>query len=87
MALFALGNSYQDIRGHIAELYDIELSNGTLNAVTDKLLPELQAWRERDLEAIYPNKVSPGSYRATPDCVVIATIKRTVNRLIVARKQ
>ena len=54
LALYALGNSYQDIRGHIAELYDIELSNGTLNAVTDKLLPELQAWRERDLEAIYP---------------------------------
>jgi transposase-like protein len=54
IALFALGNSYQDIRSHIAELYGISLSNGTLNAVTDKLLPELQAWRERDLEAIYP---------------------------------
>ena len=54
LALFALGNSYQDIRAHIAEMYDIELSNGTINAVTDKLLPELQAWRERDLEAIYP---------------------------------
>ena len=54
LALFALGNSYQDIRGHIADLYDIELSNGTINAVTDKLLPELQAWRERDLEAVYP---------------------------------
>ena len=25
-----------------------------LNAVTDKLLPELQAWRERELEAVYP---------------------------------
>lgn len=54
IALFALGNSYQDIRTHIADMYDIELSNGTINAVTDKLLPELQAWRERDLEAIYP---------------------------------
>jgi len=54
LALFALGNSYQDIRTHIADLYGIELSNGALNAVTDKLLPELQAWRERDLEAIYP---------------------------------
>jgi putative transposase len=30
----------------------MSLSNGTLNAITDKLLPELQAWRERDLEAI-----------------------------------
>lgn len=54
LALFALGTSYQDIRGHIQDLYGIEISNGTLNAVTDKLLPELQAWRERDLEAIYP---------------------------------
>lgn len=41
IGLFALGNSYQDIRSHIAELYGIELSNGTLSAVTDKLLPEL----------------------------------------------
>jgi putative transposase len=54
IGLFALGNSYQDIRSHIAELYGVSLSNGTINAVTDKLLPELQAWRERDLEAIYP---------------------------------
>lgn len=54
LALFALGNSYQDIRTHIADMYDMSLSNGTLNAITDKLLPELQAWRERDLETIYP---------------------------------
>jgi len=32
----------------------MRLSNGTINAITDKLIPELQAWRERDLEAIYP---------------------------------
>jgi transposase-like protein len=54
IALFALGTSYQDIRGHIVDLYGISVSNGTINAVTDKLLPELQAWRERDLEPIYP---------------------------------
>ena len=54
ISLFALGNSYQSIRDHIQDYYDIHLSNGTLNAVTDRLLPELQAWRERDLEAVYP---------------------------------
>ena len=54
IALFALGTSYQDIRSHIADLYGISVSNGTINAVTDRLIPELQAWRERDLEAIYP---------------------------------
>lgn len=54
LALFALGTSYQDIRAHIEDLYGIAVSNGTLNAITDKLLPELQAWRERDLDAVYP---------------------------------
>lgn len=54
IGLFALGTSYQDIRRHIEEIYGISVSNGTINAVTDKLLPELQAWRERELERIYP---------------------------------
>lgn len=54
IGLFSLGTSYQDIRAHIEEMYGINVSNGTLNAITDKLLPELQAWRERELDAIYP---------------------------------
>jgi putative transposase len=54
IALYAHGNSYQSIRDHLKDYYDIDFSNGTLNAVTDKLLPELQAWRERDLDAVYP---------------------------------
>ncbi|MEM7173603.1 MAG: IS256 family transposase [Pseudomonadota bacterium] len=54
LALYAHGNSYQSIREHLKDYYDIEFSNGTLNAVTDKLLPELQSWRERDLDPVYP---------------------------------
>src|SRR5690606_36696052 len=54
LALFSPGTSYDEIRKHIEDLYGIHISNGTLNAVTDKLLPDLQAWRERDLEAVYP---------------------------------
>jgi putative transposase len=54
LALFSLGMSYQDIRANIEDLYGIEISNGTLNAITDRLIPDLQAWRERDLDVIYP---------------------------------
>ena len=54
LSLFGHGNSYQSIREHIEELYGVAFSNGSLNAITDKLLPELAAWRERDLEAVYP---------------------------------
>ena len=54
IALYAHGNSYQTIREHLKDFYDIDFSNGTLNAVTDKLLPELESWRERDLDPVYP---------------------------------
>jgi transposase-like protein len=44
IALFALGNSCQDIRTHIADLlYGVELSNSTLNPITDKLLAAARA--------------------------------------------
>ncbi|HLD09825.1 MAG TPA: IS256 family transposase, partial [Methylophilaceae bacterium] len=53
-SMFAQGMSYQAIRDHVQEMYDINVPNGTLNAITDKLIPELKAWQERDLEPIYP---------------------------------
>ncbi len=54
IGLFSLGPSYQDIRAYIEDMYGMSVSNGTVNAITDKLLPELQAWRERELEPLYP---------------------------------
>ncbi len=36
IALFSLGTSYQDIRAHIADIYGIEVPNGTISAITDK---------------------------------------------------
>ena len=54
LSMFSAGLSYQDIRMHIQDMYDMELSNGTLNAVTDKLIPELKEWQQRPLEKVYP---------------------------------
>ena len=54
LSLFALGNSYQNIREHLMDLYGLEVSNGTINAITDRLVLELKAWQERDLEPVYP---------------------------------
>lgn len=42
LSMFSVGMSYQDIRAHVQEMYDINVSNGTLNSITDKLLPELK---------------------------------------------
>ena len=52
--LYARGMSYSDIQAHLSEIYDLEVSSGKLSQITDKIIPELEAWRSRPLEALYP---------------------------------
>lgn len=54
LALFSLGTSYRDIRRHIEDIYGIEISEATITAVTDQLIPELKAWQSRELDSVYP---------------------------------
>ena len=54
ISMFGLGMSYQDIASHVAELYGLEISNATISAITDKLIPELKEWQQRPLESHYP---------------------------------
>ena len=54
LSMFGLGMGYQDIRQHVAEMYGLEISNGTVSAVTDSLLPQLEQWQQRPLQSHYP---------------------------------
>lgn len=54
ISLFALGMSYRDIQSHIADMYGLEVSDGAITHITDRLLPELKAWQQRPLDAVYP---------------------------------
>jgi len=54
LSLYALGNSYSQISKHIEDIYGIEFSKAAINAVTDKIMPMLQEWKTRPLEAVYP---------------------------------
>ncbi|WP_341758803.1 IS256 family transposase [Candidatus Tisiphia endosymbiont of Ditula angustiorana] len=53
LALYALGTSYEGIAGHLQEIYGVEVSAATISSVTDKLMPQLNEWRSRPLEAMY----------------------------------
>lgn len=53
LGLYALGTSYEGIAGHLQEIYGVEVSAATISSVTDKLMPQLNEWRSRPLEAIY----------------------------------
>jgi hypothetical protein len=53
LALYGLGTSYEDIGYHLREMYGVEVSDGMINAVTDRLIPEIAEWRNRPLESLY----------------------------------
>lgn len=54
IALYGLGMSYKDISSHLQEMYGLEVSSGTLAAVTDKILQTVKEWQARTLDSIYP---------------------------------
>jgi len=54
LSLYASGMSYSDISGHLADIYEVDVSEATISAVTDKLLPIVTEWRNRPLESVYP---------------------------------
>ena len=54
IGLYGLGVSYRDISRHIKEMYDTEISHTVLSQITDKIIPEIKAWQNRPLEAVYP---------------------------------
>ena len=54
LSLYALGNSYSQIFKHIEDIYGVEFSKAAISAVTDKIIPMLQEWKTRPLEAVYP---------------------------------
>lgn len=54
LSLFSLGSSYSQITEHIEDIYGVHFSKPAIQAVTDKLIPMLDAWKKRPLEAVYP---------------------------------
>lgn len=35
-------------------MYGVELSDGTLTTITDRIIPEIKEWQNRPLESVYP---------------------------------
>src|SRR6201982_3989613 len=54
IALYARGMTTRDIRAHLREMYDVEVSADLISRVTDAVAEELAEWQSRPLDAIYP---------------------------------
>jgi len=54
LALYGRGLSYSDIQAHIADIYGLNVSDGVIAAITQRIIPEIKEWQMRPLENIYP---------------------------------
>jgi putative transposase len=54
LALYAGGMTVRDIEAHLHDLYDVAIGRDTVSRVTDAVLEDVQAWRSRPLERVYP---------------------------------
>ena len=52
--MYARGMTVRDIRGHVEELYGIEVSPDLISAIADAVLDEVAEWQSRPLDAVYP---------------------------------
>ncbi len=54
IAMYARGMSLRDIEQQILEMYDVQMSDTLIGRIIDKITPQVKAWQNRTLEAIYP---------------------------------
>lgn len=53
LALYGLGMSYRDMQAHIQEMYGVFISEGSINAITDRVIPLIKEWQNRVLDRGY----------------------------------
>jgi putative transposase len=54
IALYARGMTVRDIRAHLAEMYQVEVSPDLISRVTGAVAEELAEWQARPLDAVWP---------------------------------
>jgi putative transposase len=53
LSLYARGQSVDDVRQQLRQIYGLEVSAGVISAVTDRILPEILEWQQRPLASCY----------------------------------
>jgi putative transposase len=54
LSLYARGMTTRQIKQHLEEIYQVEVSPSLISSVTDAISDEVKAWQSRPLDAVYP---------------------------------
>ncbi len=79
IALYARGMTTRDIRAHLREMYDVDVSPDLISRVTDAVADELAEWQSRPLDRVYPvtltgalmARIRDGVVASRPACLAI----------------
>ncbi len=53
LSLYARGQSVEDVKFQLKKLYGVEMSQGAISAITDKIWSEIINWQQRFLQRLY----------------------------------
>ncbi|NAW49941.1 hypothetical protein GNY06_00525 [Elizabethkingia argentiflava] len=54
LSIYALGLCNRAMGVYVQEMYDMEISHAEISRISYSVLPEVQEWRNRHLETVYP---------------------------------
>lgn len=54
IAMYSRGMTTRDISAQLEDVYGMKLSAGLISQITEKVLPLVEEWQNRPLEAVYP---------------------------------
>ena len=54
ISMYARGLSVREVRGHLEEIYGIDVSPDLISAITDTVLDEVAEWQNRPLDPMFP---------------------------------
>ncbi len=54
ISLYAGGMTMREIRRHLEEIYQTNISAELISTITDEVMDEVTAWQNRPLDAVYP---------------------------------
>ena len=53
VSMYAGGMTYEEIRGHLLDIYGVTVTKDFISTVTDKVLEDVKAWQNRPLDECY----------------------------------
>ena len=58
LSLYARGMTTRQIKQHLEEIYQVEVSPSLISSVTDAITDKVKAWQSRPLDSVYRSSIS-----------------------------